>query len=103
MTIDEFRATVSQPAPSGGLSPLLTALWWDAKGDWNKAHNLADDVGNHADAAGTRDAAWVHAYLHRKEGVESNAGYWYGQAGRPHSKLPFEAEWAEIAGYLLAI
>ncbi len=94
MTIEQFRATLQQTTPPAGLAPLLIALWWDAKGDWNTAHQLADEVGN-------RDAAWVHAYLHRKEGDAGNAGYWYGQAGRPHSQLSLDAEWTEIAGYLL--
>ena len=101
MNLDEFRATLKQSAPPDGLSPLLIAIWWDANGDWDTAHKLADETGNQADAAGARDAAWVHAYLHRKEGEESNAGYWYNQAGRTPSQLPFEAEWAEIAAYLL--
>jgi hypothetical protein len=94
MTVDELRTTLSESAPPASLSPLLIALWWDAKGDWDKAHNIADEVG-------TRDAAWVHAYLHRKEGDAGNTGYWYRQAGRPHSQLSLEAEWSELAAYLL--
>jgi len=77
-------------APPGGLSGPLIALWHLAKGDWKQAHALvmADD---------SAAAAWVHAHLHRVEGDESNAGYWYRRAGRPHSQAPLDAEWDEIA------
>jgi hypothetical protein len=103
MTGTEFRGTLAEPAPPRSISPLLVALWWDAKGDWDKAHNLADEVGNMSDSAGARDAAWVHAYLHRKEGDPGNAGYWYRQAGRPHSQASLETEWEEITEYLLSL
>ena len=61
------------------LSPLLLALWHDAKGDWDGAHRVAQDVDG-------ENAAWVHAYLHRKEGDASNADYWYRRARRLHSR-----------------
>ena len=102
MTVTELRATLAEPEPPRSLSALLVALWWDAKGDWSQAHNLADEVGNLSDPAGSRDAAWVHAYLHRKEGDPGNAGYWYRQAGRAHSQASLDAEWQEIADYLLS-
>jgi hypothetical protein len=95
MNYDEFRATRNASNPPAGLPPLLTALWWDAKGDWNRAHEVAQSE------SGT-DAAWVHAYLHRKEGDGSNAGYWYRQAGKPHCTLSLDEEWEQIAAALLA-
>ena len=58
-------------APPASLHLALKALWWDAKGDWNKAHECAQ--GDEGDPS----CDWVHAYLHRKEGDASNAGYWY--------------------------
>src|ERR1700733_15799160 len=70
MTVEEFSAS-----DGSAFSGALLALWWDAKGDWERAHGIAQDV------AGA-DGAWVHAYLHRKEGDAGNAGYWYRQAGR---------------------
>jgi hypothetical protein len=89
MTLDEFRKSLSSERPPEDLTLSLAALWWDAKGDWTKAHESAQqDEG----AAG----AWVHAYLHRKEGDLSNGGYWYGRAGKPQSHIPLEGEWAEI-------
>src|SRR6185436_18262600 len=93
MTIAQFRLTLSDPAPPG-VSPALVALWHDARGDWQSAHNVAQDID---DAAGS----WVHAYLHRKEGDLGNAAYWYRRAGRPVAREALEAEWIAIATELL--
>lgn len=91
----QFRARLSDSAPAAMLSPPLAALWWAAKGDWERAHGIVqDDQG--------RDAAWVHAYLHRVEGDLGNAGYWYRQAGQPAAKDSLQAEWERIAAALLA-
>ena len=94
MTLDGFKASIEGTTPPD-VSPLLRALWQDAKGDWDAAHTLAQDIDD-------EDGAWVHAYLHRKEGDEGNAGYWYRRAGRPPSRASLEAEWDEIAASLLA-
>ena len=97
MTMDlaAFRASLKAPSPPLDLSLALQALWFDAKGDWDKAHELVQ-----ADEGGAGD--WVHAYLHRKEGDAFNAGYWYRRARKPAAKGGLEQEWAEIAGALLA-
>jgi hypothetical protein len=94
MTLDELRASLRDEQPPPGLAPLVKALWLDGRGDWNGAHETAQDI----DGA---DAAWVHAYLHRKEGDSSNAGYWYRIAARPFFKGNLEDEWTEIARALL--
>jgi|SRR5262249_32332122 len=94
MTLEDFRNTLATTQPPPALGHALSGLWWDAKGDWTRAHESAQQDEGHA-------GAWVHAYLHRKEGDSSNAAYWYGQAGKPVSKSPFEQEWAEIASALL--
>ena len=94
MTPAEFHASLSADAPPPGLAPLLQALWHDAKGDWDAAHHVAQDVE-------TSDGAWVHAYLHRKEGDAGNAAYWYRRAGKPVAHDPLEEEWARIAEALL--
>ena len=74
MTLDDFRQSIAATEPPTGLSLALAGLWWDAKGDWKRAHESAQqDEG--------MDGSWVHAYLHRKEGDPSNAAYWY-QPGR---------------------
>jgi len=94
MTIEQFRASLKAPAPPADLVAPLAALWWAAKGDWDRAHRLVMDEQS-------REAAWVHAYLHRVEGDLGNARYWYGQAGRPPATGPVEVEWREIAEALL--
>jgi hypothetical protein len=90
MTLSEFQS-LKQPH---GLPILLIALWHDNKGDWHKAHELAQDIE-------TSDGAWVHAYLHRKEGDTSNASYWYRQAGKKFPQLILQQEWEEIVIELL--
>ena len=95
MTLEEFRKSTTKDQPPAGLSHALAGLWWDAKGDWTRAHESAQQDES---AAGS----WVHAYLHRKEGDASNAGYWYHRANKPHSRSPLEQEWSEIAEALLS-
>jgi hypothetical protein len=92
MTLSEFRAATVEPAD---LSAPLRALWQDAAGYWDAAHRLVQDD----DSA---DAAWVHAYLHRKEGDPGNAGYWYARAGRESATSPLGVEWENLAQALLA-
>jgi hypothetical protein len=89
MTVDEFRATLQRAEPPSDLPAPLAALWWDAKGDWARAHGMVDELGS-------REAMAVHAYLHRKEGVEWNADYWYGRAGRAYRRPTLEAEWEAL-------
>ena len=94
MTLDQFRRTLADQAPPADSPPALAALWWAAKGDWDKAHAIVMDDGS-------REAAWVHAYLHRVEGDLANARYWYGQAKRAAATKPVEREWDDIAAALL--
>ena len=93
VNIEEFKETLSDPNPPD-VSPALVALGHDARGDWEKAHNVAQDVD---DASGS----WVHAYLHRKEGDLGNAGYWYRRAHRPVASDSLKEEWAWIVTELL--
>jgi hypothetical protein len=82
----QFRHSLADPEPPAGLSLALQGLWWDAKGDWDRAHRCAmqqDDAQGNA----------VHAYLHRKEGDLSNARYWYNRAGRKVAEGSLEEEW----------
>ena len=80
--------------PPKGLSGPLTALWHAAKGEWEKAHQLVMDDES-------KEAAWVHAHLHRVEGDQSHAEYWYRRADRPKSELPIDQEWNEMASAML--
>ena len=94
MNVSGFIASLDGAAPAPELNAPLRGLWWAAQGDWDQAHKIVQDDNS-------RDAAWVHAYLHRVEGDLGNAGYWYRQAGRPVAKDSLEAEWERIAATLL--
>ena len=96
MDIAEFRASLDGAEPPQGLSHAMQALWWDAKGDWQKAHHCAQQTEENA------EGQWVHAYLHRVEGDLSNAGHWYRRAGREAASGALAAEWETIAAALLA-
>jgi hypothetical protein len=94
MTFDDFNNSLTGSLPPMGLTPALIGLWWDAKGDWKQAHDRAqEDEG--------REASWVHAYLHRKEGDQENAAYWYRRARKPVCLEPFDAEWRSIVSDLV--
>ena len=95
MTVEEFRASLKADAPPGGLSVPLEALWWDGRGEWARAHGLVDELE-------TREGMAVHAYLHRKEGANSNADYWYRRAGRDFHRAELKDEWAALAEGLLS-
>ncbi len=89
MTVEELRATLSDPEPPRSLSVPLAALWWDARGDWARAHGLVDELE-------TPDGMAVHAYLHRKEGEAWNADYWYRRAGKQFHRASLEEEWSAL-------
>ena len=94
MEFDTFKSSLMGASPPAGVSGAMQALWWQAKGDWHKAHRCAQ-----ADA--NENGAWAHAYLHRVEGDLSNAGGWYRRAGRPLSTAPLQEEWETITRALL--
>jgi hypothetical protein len=84
---------VTHRAPPKTVSAALQALWWAKKGDWDQAHRIVMD--EHS-----REAARVHAYLHRVEGDIGNAGYWYRQAARKAETGALDAEWDDIVAEL---
>ena len=93
--LDRFMKSLDGKAPARGLSRALQALWWDEKGNWNRAHAIVQE-----EEGG--EGALVHAYLHRKEGDATNAAYWYRRARRDPARGPFRAEWRRIVESLLA-
>ena len=94
MTFDEFKKSLAGKQPSGETSVYIKALWHDANNDWETAHNLMQDMND-------KTAAWIHAYLHRKEGDIWNADYWYSRAGRKRPDVSLNKEWEEIVKALL--
>ena len=94
MDVKAFRASLDAASAPPGLSHALRALWLDARGDWDGAHDAAQ-----ADEGGAGD--WVHAYLHRKEGDAGNAAYWYRRADKPVCRTSLDEEWSAIAAALL--
>jgi hypothetical protein len=89
-----FKESLSQDAPDPQLSTILKSLWYDAKGDWKRAHDFVDQLPG-------SDAAWVHAYLHRREGDIWNADYWYALAKKTRPSYSLEEEWANLVDYFI--
>ena len=89
MTLAEFRNSTQQEIPPAGISVYLKALWFDGRDDWEAAHTSIQDVSDSS-------AAWIHAYLHRKEGDLFNADYWYKRAGKKRPASSLEEEWEDI-------
>lgn len=94
MTKEQFTSSLSASRPPQGISKLLQAMWHDGKDDWHTAHDIAQDIA-------TSEGSWVHAYLHRKEGDEGNAAYWYRRAGKPVPSVSLDDEWEAIVSSLL--
>jgi hypothetical protein len=94
MEIEEFKKNLLHADLPGNLDTYLQSLWYEGKGDWEKAHTLIQDIED-------KKAAWIHAYLHRKEGDDWNADYWYNQAGRKRPAISLEEEWEVIVTTLL--
>lgn len=95
MTFHTFLESVAKEAPPAGLSDTLQSLWWDKKGDWDRAHSIAQQIP-------TAQGSAVHAYLHREEGVLWNADYWYRRAGRQRPDMALGDEWVLLVEEMLA-
>lgn len=89
MTFDSFKTSLTAATPPAGLSKELEALWYDGKGDWHNAHEIAQE-------RNTPTYCLIHAYLHRKEGDNGNANYWYNRAGRKMPAVSLGEEWAKL-------
>jgi hypothetical protein len=94
VSVQSFVDSLQAGEPPADLSPALVALWHDGRGDWHRAHEVAQDIHD-------RTGSWVHAYLHRKEGDLANARYWYTRAGVTPASGPLEDEWRAIVEALL--
>ncbi|EDM37744.1 hypothetical protein PBAL39_15004 [Pedobacter sp. BAL39] len=89
-----FKKSLQNENPDQGLSVQLKALWYDGKGDWQKAHDEVDHLDD-------RSSAHVHAYLHRKEGDIWNADYWYSKAQQTRPQISLEQEWEQLVRVFL--
>ena len=96
VNLGEFEASLRGSTPPDGVHGVLEALWHERRGDWDRAHEIAQDI------AGS-DGSWVHAYLHRREGDQSNAAYWYRRAGKPVARGNLDEEWRAIVDTLLKL
>lgn len=90
----QFNYTLDMPKPPENFHDVLKALWWERKGDWNTAHSIIKDITG-------KDAALVHAYLHRKEGDSGDAHYWYTKASCTMPDIDVVDEFREITNTLL--
>lgn len=95
MTFEEFQLSIKEDHAPAGIDPLLLVLWYDAKGDWVKSHTIIQDME-------TKEAALIHAYLHRKEGDKWNADYWYQRAGRKRTSSTIEDEWNTLVSRFIS-
>lgn len=93
MEFQEFIESLKQDSPPK-TKPMLEALWYDRKGQWERAHSMVQDIDGSM-------ASWIHAYLHRKEGDLGNAGYWYSRAGRSRPAIDLDTEWEELVKVLI--
>ena len=97
MTFDAFVEHVgANSSPAEETSPALSALWYAEKGNWEKAHQIAQDIDN-------ADGSWIHANLHREEGDQGNAEYWYRRANQPVPSTTFVEERHDLIRHFLAI
>ena len=94
MDYNFFNHTLDMGAPPEDFTIELKALWWERKNYWDRAHEMVQHLPG-------KDAAWVHAYLHRKEGDIMNASYWYSRAGQAVAECELNEEFREITKSLL--
>ena len=88
------KASLNAGEPDPNFTVPLKSLWFDGKCDWQMAHQQVDHLSD-------RESAWVHAYLHRKEGDNANADYWYRRAGKTRPDIPLENEWEILVKHFL--
>ena len=88
MTLSEFNQSLNDISSPNYISEILKALWHDAKDDWETAHNVAQSQ------EGVQSYDRLHAYLHRKEGDDWNANYWYRRAKTTVPTMSLEEEWS---------
>jgi len=94
MNLQEFKNSISNENPPENISDVLKALWFEKKGEWKAAHEIAQ-------TEKTLSHDLIHAYLHRVEGDNGNANYWYNRAKREMPKLSLNEEWEKMVDEFL--
>jgi hypothetical protein len=94
MNFQQFIISLGNTSMPPSLKDSLQAMWYDGKGDWTTAHDIAQEIHS-------KEGSWIHAYLHRKEGDAGNAAYWYHRANQPVCKTSLAQEWEDIVKALL--
>jgi len=89
MTFQEFKISLTDQFPPENISLNLKALWFEANGNWDKAHEIVIETSK-------TEGNWIHAYLHRKEGDSSNASYWYSKSGKQKPDSTLTEEWENL-------
>ena len=90
----QFNHTLDMAKPPENFHDVLKALWWERKDHWDIAHEIVKNLKD-------EDAAWVHAYLHRKEGDQYNSSFWYKKANRKFPDVELNEEFREITKLFL--
>lgn len=93
---EDFSQALTQETPNNQWPRALQSLWYDAKGNWEASHNIAQDLHNDI-------GSWIHGYLHRKEGDTFNAGYWYRRAHKSFPNISLEEEHRKIVDFILSV
>jgi hypothetical protein len=89
-----FLDSLTTGNPPADAVPLLRAVWHGLHGEWEAAHQIAQEDTS-------AEGAWVHAWLHRMEGDFANANYWYRHAQRDVAEGDLREEGTTIAALLL--
>ena len=96
MNYNVFIKSLENDSPPNELSSLMKAMWYAKIDQWDKAHHIAQDITSET-------GSWIHAYLHRVEGDQPNANYWYQRANREPSSINLDDEAEQIIMYILEI
>ncbi|HQZ29969.1 MAG: hypothetical protein KA250_06545 [Verrucomicrobiales bacterium] len=90
-TVQSFLESIqTDDKPPQDLSDELKALWYSRAGNWEQAHDIAQEIP-------TKMGSWIHGLLHAMEGDFGNSGYWFHRAGKaPISKSGIDAEWETL-------
>ncbi len=94
MTIIQWQDSLKQQNPPKELNNIQKSLWYISKGNWDKAHSIVQFIFS-------KNAAWVHAFIHRVEGDNANANFWYRNAGKEFPNTDQKQEYNQLVETLV--